>query len=129
MQQFLQGLGRPTIVVNLDPANDAVPYECAINIQDLVSLEGVMDKLDLGPNGGMIYCMEYLIEKNLDWLETELKKYVTLHPQNGEPPRSGFVEHYVLFDCPGQVELYTHHQSMRHFTELAQKLWDFRVRV
>jgi len=52
MQQYLQLLGRKVAVVNLDPANDALPYDCNIDITDLVSLEAVMSTLHLGPNGG-----------------------------------------------------------------------------
>jgi len=55
---------------------------------------------------GMVYCMEFL-EKNIDWLKeklTELKG------------------HYFLFDLPGQVELYTHHDSVRRITEMLTKL-------
>jgi GPN-loop GTPase len=52
MQQFLSLLGRKAVVINLDPANDSLPYECAVDIADLVSLEGVMEQLGLGPNGG-----------------------------------------------------------------------------
>jgi hypothetical protein len=33
-----------------------------------------MEHLKLGPNGGLIYCMEY-IEKNLDWLRKKLKPF------------------------------------------------------
>jgi hypothetical protein len=40
------------VIVNLDPANEHVPYECSINISELISLEDVMNELDLGPNGG-----------------------------------------------------------------------------
>lgn len=31
-----------------------------------------MEELKLGPNGGMMYCMEFL-EKNFDWFEEKLK--------------------------------------------------------
>jgi len=31
---------------------------CA-DIRELISLEDVMEELKLGPNGGLIYCMEY----------------------------------------------------------------------
>lgn len=30
-----------------------------IDIRELISLEDVMEELQLGPNGGLIYCMEY----------------------------------------------------------------------
>ena len=52
MQQYLRAIGRSAAIVNLDPANDALPYDCAVDISELVSLEEVMDQLKLGPNGG-----------------------------------------------------------------------------
>lgn len=52
MQQYLSLTGRKTVVVNLDPANDALPYDCAVDISELVSLAEVQDNLKLGPNGG-----------------------------------------------------------------------------
>lgn len=47
-------------MVNLDPANDQVPYECAINIHDLISLSDVMEEFGLGPNGGKIALAHFL---------------------------------------------------------------------
>lgn len=52
MQQYLSLTGRKTVVVNLDPANDALPYDCAVDVSELVSLAEVQDNLKLGPNGG-----------------------------------------------------------------------------
>ena len=52
MQQYLQLLGRKVAVINLDPANDSLPYEVAVDVGELVSLEAVMESVKLGPNGG-----------------------------------------------------------------------------
>ncbi|XP_028836869.1 GPN-loop GTPase 2 [Denticeps clupeoides] len=110
MQEFLSNLGRKLVVVNLDPANDGLPYSCSVDISELVTLGDVMEGLKLGPNGGLIYCMEYL-ESNLDWLEAKLRQYQSS---------------YFLFDCPGQVELYTHHNSVKNiFAQLSK--WNFRL--
>ena len=51
---------RPLRVVNLDPAADAFDYEPLADIRDLITVEDVMDDedLQLGPNGGLIYCMK-----------------------------------------------------------------------
>jgi hypothetical protein len=38
-----------------------------------------------------------------------------------------FPDYYILFDCPGQVELYTHHTSVRKIVEGIMKAMDFRV--
>lgn len=110
MCEFLTGFGRKVAVVNLDPANDSLSYNCAVDISTLITLNDVMENLKLGPNGGLIYCIEYL-EKNIDWLEKKLKEL------------KGY---YFLFDCPGQVELYTHHTSVRNVVRQLEK-WDFRV--
>lgn len=110
MSEFLTNLGRKVAVVNLDPANDSLSYKCAVDISTLITLDDVMENLKLGPNGGLIYCIEYL-EKNLDWLERKLKD---------------LKGHYFLFDCPGQVELYTHHTSVRNVVRQLEK-WDFRL--
>jgi len=117
MQQLLTVLKRPRVVVNLDPANDALPYECNIDIRELVNVEDVMTELNLGPNGGLVYAMEY-IEVNLDWLIVKLRALT----QDDAVP-------YVLFDCPGQVELYTHHDIMTRITQQLVKALDLRLVV
>jgi hypothetical protein len=46
-----------------------------------------MENFELGPNGGVIYCMEYLLN-NYEWLQEKISNLNTS---------------YILFDCPGQV--------------------------
>ena len=112
MKEFLSSLGRKVVVVNLDPANSVLPYECEIDISELIKLSEVMDGLKLGPNGSLVYCIEFL-EKNLEWLKKQLEK---------------LKGHYFLFDCPGQVELFTHHQSVRNIAARLQE-WSFKVQL
>lgn len=52
-----------------------------------------MEEMGLGPNGGLIYCFEFLME-NLDWLTEALDSLTE--------------EYLIIFDMPGQIELYTH---------------------
>ncbi|RKO90802.1 hypothetical protein BDK51DRAFT_35791 [Blyttiomyces helicus] len=106
MAQFYDATKRSAIIVNLDPANDGMPYTPTIDISELITLEDTMEEFGLGPNGGLIYCMEYL-EKNLDWLIGRLNE---------------FKDSYVLFDFPGQVELFTHHTAVRSILDKLQKL-------
>ena len=68
IQHYFQLIGRPCAVVNLDPANHNPPYECAVSVEELITLEETQRELNLGPNGAMVYCMEY-VAKNLDWLK------------------------------------------------------------
>jgi len=106
MHQFMSAIGRKCSVVNLDPANDQIPYPCALDIRDLVTLEDIMSNDELGPNGSMLYALEEL-EHNMDWLAAGLKE---------------LGDDYILFDCPGQVELFTHHDSLRKIVFQIQKL-------
>lgn len=110
VHQFMGAIGRACSVVNLDPANDHTNYPCALDIRSLVKLEDIMREDRLGPNGGILYALEEL-EHNYEWLEEGLKE---------------FDQDYVLFDCPGQVELYTHHNSLRNIFFKLQKR-GFRV--
>ncbi|PTB63994.1 hypothetical protein BBK36DRAFT_1171438 [Trichoderma citrinoviride] len=110
MHQFMGAIGRACSVVNLDPANDHTNYPCALDIRDLVKLEDIMREDRLGPNGGILYALEEL-ENNYEWLEEGLKE---------------LGEDYFLFDCPGQVELYTHHNSLRNIFYKLQKDLKFR---
>ncbi len=48
-----------------------------------------------------MYCLEYL-EANVDWLEAKLRANAGA---------------YFLFDLPGQIELFTHHTSLRHILD------------
>ena len=67
--------------------------------------------------------MEYMVA-NLDWLEERLKPLqdkCAHHPPPSPPHPSHLTPviawcRYVLFDCPGQVELYTHHDAMVSLT-------------
>uniref|UniRef100_A0A672NET6 GPN-loop GTPase 3 n=1 Tax=Sinocyclocheilus grahami TaxID=75366 RepID=A0A672NET6_SINGR len=82
------------------------------DIRELIQVDDVMedDSLRFGPNGGLIFCMEYFAN-TFDWLEESL----------------GHVEDdYILFDYPGQIELYTHLPVMKQLVEQLQQ-WEFRV--
>ncbi|KAJ9476665.1 GPN-loop GTPase 2 [Pseudozyma hubeiensis] len=130
--QFLSLLSRPCSVVNLDPANDRLPYPCAVDINQLISVRDVMAELSLGPNAANLYCIEYL-EKNIDWLIQELKRVMEEQRQgktgqlagqgDSEAPMgpisAGF--EYLIFDLPGQVELSTNHPALRRILEALDK--------
>ncbi|XP_044296867.1 GPN-loop GTPase 3 [Varanus komodoensis] len=112
MVQHCEALNRSVQVVNLDPAAEHFDYDAMADIRELIEVDDVMedDSLKFGPNGGLVFCMEYFAN-NFGWLEECL----------------GHVEDdYILFDCPGQIELYTHLPVMRQLAEQLQQ-WEFRV--
>lgn len=120
--QFLTALHRPVIIVNLDPAAPSPPYPSAISITSLISLSDAMDAHSLGPNGGMLYCLEYL-EANMDWLEGELERVLKEGGWEGDRREEAF----VVFDTPGQVELSTDHGSLKRIVERLGKKGGWRV--
>ncbi len=63
-----------------------------------------------------VYCMEFL-EANFEWLSESLKKLCKSAANTNA---------YLLFDCPGQVELYTHHNSVRNIIQKLSAL-DYRL--
>lgn len=85
----------------MDPANEEVPYIAAVSIRELVRSEDVARDLKLGPNGSLLYAME-LLEKNFNWLQARMYEHR---------------KKYLVFDFPGQVELYTHNDCIRNIMQ------------
>ncbi|VDI27608.1 uncharacterized protein MGAL_10B067716 [Mytilus galloprovincialis] len=66
-----------------------------------------------GPNGELRHCFKYLLyfAQNLDWLDEVLEEVE---------------DDYILFDLPGQIELYTHIPVMKQLVDKLQRM-DFRI--
>ena len=111
MFQHLQMSKRVAHVINMDPAAESFKYKASLDIQDLITVPQVMTEQHLGPNGALIYCMEYLMS-NQDWLEEQLGDYD---------------DDYLLVDLPGQIELFTHMNMMRDFAHLLQDKLGYKV--
>ena len=107
MAHYFSLTNRPCAVINLDPANHDPPYDADVSVEELITLDDAMREFNLGPNGAMVYCMEYLA-KNLDWLRERVAPLV----HEGR---------YLLVDCPGQVELFNAHDALKTIvTELTR---------
>lgn len=131
---------RTVEIVNLDPGNYArrslptiylqcsilsacenFSYQPIVDIRDLINLDDAMDdeELHYGPNGGLIFCLEFLLE-NADWLREQLCGGED-NDCDGEPD-----DDYIIFDMPGQIELYTHLDTGRRLVKLLES-WNFRL--
>ena len=87
------------------------------------------EELKFGPNGGLVFCLEFLLE-NISWLEEAL--------DSGEQAeiffnlvliQASFIwtfaevdDDYIIFDCPGQIELYTHLTVMKQLVDILVSL-------
>ncbi|KAB1226731.1 hypothetical protein CJ030_MR1G007874 [Morella rubra] len=139
LSQHCETMGRTINIVNLDPAAENFDYPVAMDIRELINLDEVMEELGLGPNGGLMYCMDAegplmmfsiknmfsprgypeddLVTKGIplismcrhledsldDWLTEELDNYLD--------------DDYLVFDCPGQIELFSHVPVLRNFVD------------
>lgn len=112
LQQFMTAIARPCSVANLDPANENIPYDPAFDVRELVNVEEVMEREELGPNGGVLWAMEE-VEANFEWLEERL----------GECFESdGGMGGMVVLDPPGQPELMVHHEALPRILHRLEKL-------
>ena len=112
MEEHCLASRRSVYLVNLDPAAELFNYNVGLDVRDLISVGEVMEDLGLGPNGALIYCMEYLLD-NIDWLVQGLEGF-------GE-------EDYIFFDCPGQLELYSHVPVMKRLVRALQEQCSMRL--
>lgn len=109
MFEMLQNSKREVIMVNLDPDNDSIPFTPNIDIGELVKLEDVMKEENLGPNGSFLFCMD-LLSKNFDWLCQRIEEEMTKAKEKiAKKSTENQRRPYIIFDCPGQIELYTNY--------------------
>ena len=92
---WLQDAKISVATVNLDPGVVLLPYSPDVDIRDYISLQQVMEKYNLGPNGGLIAAID-LMSAHLDTLKEEIDDLGT---------------DFVLLDTPGQIELFAFRET------------------
>ncbi|KAJ0248905.1 hypothetical protein HA466_0144810 [Hirschfeldia incana] len=107
LHQHCETIRRTMHIVNLDPAAEVFNYPVAMDIRELVSVDVVMEELKCGPNAALIRCMEYLEDSLYNWLDEELENFTD--------------DDYLVFDCPGQLEIFTHVPVLKNFVEHLKK--------
>lgn len=84
-----------SVVINLDPGAEKLPYVPDIDIREWIGLDEVMSEYGLGPNGAQIVAAD-LMAVNIDRVKDALGSYNV---------------DYVLIDTPGQLELFAFRES------------------
>lgn len=82
--------GKDVTLINLDPGVLKLPYNPDIDIRNYISIEDLMDKYELGPNGALLMASDLFVDQIAEFNKE-------LEGQNSE---------YVLIDTPGQMELF-----------------------
>ncbi|HQQ24679.1 MAG TPA: ATP/GTP-binding protein [Methanomassiliicoccales archaeon] len=94
-QEWLTLQGLDSVIINLDPGVEHMPYQPDIDIRDWVRVDDVMEEYGLGPNGVQIVAADMMAVNAKDLAESVEK----------------FRTNYVLVDTPGQIELFAFRQS------------------
>lgn len=95
LKNWLIDHGMDAVILNLDPAADWLPYTPDVDIRDYITVEDVMKKYHLGPNGGLVAAIDLSIEY-IDRLLDEIEE---------------FRPNYVVVDTPGQMEVFAFRSS------------------
>lgn len=104
-------------------SHNQLPYETLFDIcNEVINLSSVMLETGLGPNGGLMYCMEYL-EAHSEAIILQLQERL----EHSTPATNDESRKYLIFDLPGQVELYTHSTCVQHVLHRLVKTLDLRL--
>ncbi len=82
--------GMDVATVNLDPAVTWLPYTPDVDIRDYITVEEVIKKYNLGPNGALIAAIDLSINF-IENLRSEIEELKV---------------NYIIVDTPGQMELF-----------------------
>jgi GTPase SAR1 family protein len=93
----------PPYVINLDPAVHSVPYPANIDIRDTVNYKEVMKQYHMGPNGA--------ITTSLNLFATRFDQVMQFVDKRANECK------YVIFDTPGQIEVFSWSASGSIITE------------
>ena len=94
-----------SIIINLDPGAENLPYLPDVDIRDWISLDEIMKNYGLGPNGAQIACAD-MIAMNAEDIKNSI---------------NSFQSDYILIDTPGQLELFAFRESGKYIIEYINK--------
>jgi len=108
-QEHAEIIGRSVAVINFDPAAEDLPYTAHMDIREVIDTDEVMDYCGLGPNGSLVYALEYALKdpEQESWLD--------------EVFGGGYDEDYLLIDFPGQIEIFTHYNCVRMLSQYLKR--------
>lgn len=100
--EHCQNLKRPAHLMNLDPAAEFNHFKANVDIMEYWPLDKIMENTGLGPNGGLIHCLESMLYDK-EFLDDAL---------------SGYHDDFLIVDCPGQIEIFLHTNIMKDVIEI-----------
>ncbi len=100
-QRWMDENGYHALTVNLDPGAEVLAYDADLDVREWVVLRQIMEEYNLGPNGAQIVAADMMALQSQDiaFAVAEMEA------------------DYVLFDVPGQLELFAFRSSSKRLME------------
>ena len=113
------------MMVNLDPAVLEVPYPTEIDITEVIDYRQVMQEYQLGPNGAIMTCLNLFTASQFEIVLTKInQKKLSNYKRNSlAKVKSSEDSGFVVFDTPGQIEIFTWSASGTIITETLAALY------
>lgn len=105
--EWLKKQGYNVGIVNLDPGAKVIPYKPDFDVRKLFTVEELMAKYGLGPNGAFMKASDMILEYSDKTLSHEVFKR-----------RYDF----VIIDTPGQMEVFVYRRSGHYFISKLKEL-------
>jgi len=100
-QRWMEENGYHALTVNLDPGAEVLAYDADVDVREWVVLGQIMEEFNLGPNGAQVVAADMMALQSQD-----------IASAVGELEAD-----YVLFDVPGQLELFAFRSSSKRIME------------
>jgi GTPase SAR1 family protein len=100
-QRWMEENGYHAVTVNLDPGAEVLAYDADVDVREWVVLGQIMEEFNLGPNGAQVVAADMMALQSQD-IATAVNEMEA---------------DYVLFDAPGQLELFAFRSSSKRIME------------
>lgn len=105
--EWLRNNGYKVAIVNLDPGIKKLPYEPDLDIREYFTVEEIMEKYGLGPNGAFMRASDMLLE----YSNKILLNRIFIRK----------IHDFVIIDTPGQMEMFVYRKSGQYFISKLKK--------
>ncbi|UCC92266.1 MAG: ATP/GTP-binding protein [Thermoplasmata archaeon] len=100
-QRWMDENGYNALTVNLDPGAEVLAYDADLDVREWVVLGQIMEEFNLGPNGAQVVAADMMAIQSQDIASAVAEMEAD----------------YVLFDVPGQLELFAFRSSSKRILE------------
>jgi len=100
-QRWMGENGYNALTVNLDPGAEVLAYDADVDVREWMVLGQIMEEFNLGPNGAQVVAADMMALQADDIFEAV----------------NEMESDYVLYDVPGQLELFAFRSSSQRLME------------